>query len=191
IHLAVLEAESKGEAPGMKTLQRSGRGQDYLKNFLRRLGRDLLDIHATFGGGDAGGAAAAPIDEHSQINLAGDFRALLDIDALYILALRPGLMGHQFHAEHGIGFGHHVLDRAADLDAARLAAPAGMDLRLYYPDGAVEFLGDGFGLLGRMGDVASRDRHAIAAQQLLCLIFVDIHEPTPGVYSDKSKLRKE
>ncbi len=48
--------------------------------------------------------------------------------------MRPRLVRHQRHAEHAPGFFLHVLDGLHHLDAAALAAPAGMDLRLHHPD---------------------------------------------------------
>src|SRR5204863_1916385 len=112
-------------------------------DLLRRFRCHLFDIHAALGRGNAGRAAAAPVDEHGEIDLAGDLGALFDIDALDLFALGPRLMGNQLHAEHGIGPRDDLLDRTADLDPARLAAAAGMDLGLHHPNGTVELLGDG------------------------------------------------
>ena len=59
---------------------------------------------------------------------------VLDIEPAHDAALGSGLMRDERHAEHALGFLGHVLDRFDDLDAAALAAPAGMDLRLHHPD---------------------------------------------------------
>jgi hypothetical protein len=54
--------------------------------------------------------------------------------------LGPGLVGDQGHAQHALGLGAHVLERLDHLDAAALAAAAGVDLRLDHPDRAAETL---------------------------------------------------
>ena len=61
------------------------------------------------------------------------------------------------------------------LDAAALAAAAGMDLGLDDIDGAAELLGGGYRLVGRESRDPATGRHAELAQQLLGLIFVDVH----------------
>ena len=70
------------------------------------------------------------VDQRREIELAVDRGAFLDIEAVDLLAVRAGLMGDQHRAEQALGLLAHVLDRLHHLDAAGLAAPAGMDLRL-------------------------------------------------------------
>ena len=97
---------------------------------LGRLGRDLLDIHAAFGAGDHRDALGLAIDQHAKIELARDFAGLLDIDSPHDSALGPGLMSHQRFAEQ-LARRNPCLGGAGDqLDAAGLAATAGVDLRL-------------------------------------------------------------
>ena len=67
------------------------------------------------------------------------------------------------------------VDRFHDLDAAALAAPAGMDLRFDDPDGAAEFLGRRHRLVHRECRNAARHRHARRLQNLLGLILMHIH----------------
>src|SRR5438067_13227519 len=80
-------------------------------------------------------------------------------------------------AKHGGGGGANGLDVASQLHPARLAAAAGMNLRLDHPDRAAERAGGGGGFVGAGGDLARRDRDSVAAEQLLGLIFVEIHRP--------------
>src|SRR6185312_7996806 len=78
-------------------------------------------------------------------------------------------------AEHRGGRGLDVLGRLAELDAAGLAAAAGVDLRLDDPLLAAERPG-GFGrLVRRRGDLAGRHRDAVLREQFLGLVFVKIH----------------
>ena len=80
--------------------------------------------------------------------LALDFAARLDIDPANLAALAAGLGGYQLHAEHLVGHFDRFLDGMGELHAARLAAPAGMDLCLDHHGLFVEPLGDPFGFVG-------------------------------------------
>ena len=81
-------------------------GQD----LFRRVVRDLFDVHAAFGRDHDGDPRGDAIDQHRQIEFLGDRRAVLDIEAVDLLALRPGLMRHQGRAEDARGFRLHVVD---------------------------------------------------------------------------------
>jgi len=89
-------------------------------------------------------------------------------------------VGHQRHAQHALGFLAHIRDGLDDLDAAALAAAAGMDLGLHHPDRAAQRFGGLHGLFHREGRHALRDRHAESAQHLFGLIFMDIHGVSPA-----------
>ena len=149
--------------------------------FPVRLLRHLFDVHAAFGGGDEGDARGLAVDQRGKIKLARDVGAFLDIKPAHHAPLRPGLMGDQRHAQHAGGFALHVVDGAHDLDAAALAAPAGMDLRLDHPDRSAQFLGRRDGFIDREGGFAARRGGAEAAQNLFRLIFVDVHEKSEPV----------
>ena len=62
-----------------------------------------------------------------------DRRAFLDVESVDLLAMRAGLMGDEDRAEQALRLAH-VLDRLHHLDAAGLAAPPSMDLRLDHDD---------------------------------------------------------
>ena len=72
----------------------------------------------------------AAIDDHADVELAGDVDALLDEEALDLLALGAGLVRDELHAEDGARLALRVDEALGDLDAAALAAAAGVDLRL-------------------------------------------------------------
>ena len=114
-----------------------GDGQD----LFRRLVRDFFDVHAAFGRDHERDARGLAIDQHRQIEFLGDRRAVLDIEAVDLLALGAGLVRDQGRAQDALGFLLDVLDRFDDLDAAGLAAAAGVDLRLHHPDRAGQLLG--------------------------------------------------
>ena len=81
------------------------------------------------------------IDQRGEIIFAVDGRAFLDVEAMHFFAVRPGLMRHQRRAEQTLGLALHVGDRFHHLDAAGLAAAAGVDLRLHHPHRPAEIVG--------------------------------------------------
>ena len=78
-------------------------------------------------------------------------------------------------AEQGFGGALDLGVVRADLDAAGLAAGAGVDLRLDDPLAAADLGGAIGGLLGAVGEAAARDRHAELREKLLGLILVNVH----------------
>ncbi len=179
--------EAEGDAaPEMRRV--AGRRVDMDgDDLLRCLGGDLLDIHAAGLGGDEGDAAGRTVDQDREIELARDLRAFLDIEPVDGAAGRPGLVGDQRAAKHLLDLGHHLVDRFGEADAAllaglgllepALAAAAGMDLGLHHPDRPAERLGRFLRLADREDGDAFRHRRAEAAEQLLGLVFVDVHGP--------------
>ncbi len=94
-------------------------------------------------------------------------------------ALRAGLVGHERHAEHLARDALGLVGALDQLDAAALAAAAGVDLRLD-DDRAAQAFGDfaGFGRVER--HLALGNRHAVAREDGLGLIFVDFHRCVRG-----------
>ena len=115
------------------------------------------------------------IDEQPDVELPLDGQPLFDQHAADALTGRAGLVRDQLHAEDGLGVGLDRLEALGDLDAAALAAAAGVDLRLDDRHRTAEPLGDLDGLLRREGDLAARHRHAELREDGLGLIFVNLH----------------
>ena len=87
----------------------------------------------------------------------------------------PVCCGHQALAEHLAGGGAHRLDVAGQLHAARLAAPAGVHLCLHDPHGAAERTGGRRGLAALAATLPGGTGIAVAAEQVLRLVFVQVH----------------
>lgn len=150
--------------------------------------RHLLDLHPPLARGHQRDPAAVAIDEKRKIKLARDVAALLDIDAMHLAPGRPGLLGDERVAKHqGCGLAR-LLGRTREPHAALArrvvgempgATPAGMDLRLDHIDRAGKRPRRRFRLFRGPGDMPREHRDAVFAQQLLGLIFVDVHPAQP------------
>ena len=60
---------------------------------------DLLDLHAAFGRRHHRDATGRAVEHHAEVELARDLEALLDEQALHLLALGAGLVRDELHAE--------------------------------------------------------------------------------------------
>ena len=136
---------------------------------------DLLDVHPALRRGDHAHTLGLAVEHDAEIKLAlerfGDFH----IDPLDDLSFRTRLLRDEMPAEECRRGFVHVVIGLAQLDAARLAARTGVNLRLHGPVPAAEFGGAVDGLVGRVGHRAALDWHAEPGQQFLRLIFVDVH----------------
>src|SRR5262245_47374210 len=144
-------------------------------NLLGARTRDLLDIHAPRRRCHKGNARTFAVDERREIELALDGRTLFDIEAMDLLALRTGLVRDQDRSEQTLGLLPHLLVRFHHLDAAGLAASAGMNLSLDDEHRRAKFAPGLDRLLDRKGGVPARHRHAEFPQHRFGLIFVDVH----------------
>ena len=113
----------------------------------------------------------------AEVELAGRCRRVSSMSTLADeLALGAGLVGDELHAEDLA----RRCSRASsgdlgELDAAALAAAAGVDLRLDHA-AAAQLLADPGRLLRVVGHPAPRGRDPIPAQDLLGLILVDLQD---------------
>jgi hypothetical protein len=151
-----------------------------LEDLLGVLLGDLLDIHAAFGRRHHGDAAGGAVEQHAEVVLVLDREALLDEQALDLLALGAGLRRDELHPEdllHGL-FG--IRARLRDLHAAALAATTCVNLRLDDDDLGAALLLHLRDRRERFFNAQRRDadrhRHAVLLEQLLSLVLVDLHE---------------
>ena len=138
------QAERGGDGAAVVRHQARRRIDRQGLDLLRRVMGHLFDVHAAFGRGDDRDSAGLAVDQKSEVEFLRDVDAIGDVEALDLLALRPGLDGDQSLAEHLLGIGAHFLDRLGEADAAlgvgaelgelALAAAAGVDLRLHDPE---------------------------------------------------------
>ena len=172
----MLRPSPKASSRAWKRLQPDGGIDLLLQDGLGSARRELLDLDAALGGGDDANALDLAIQHEPEVKRAHVGLGLLDVKSVNGLARRSGLRGDQDRAEHALGRRGHFLVRAAQLDAARLAAAAGVNLRLDGPVPAAELRRHIDRLFGAVGDAAGRHVDPEPGQQLFRLIFVDIHD---------------
>ncbi len=160
---------------GLGVGQSLDRVDEDLVDLLRRLRRDFLDVHAAFGARHQADALRHAIDDHADVELLADVGAFLDQQPAHLLPAGAGLVGDELHPEDLARELAHLVDRLRDLDAAALAASAGVDLRLDDPHRAAERLRRGDRLVDAERRDAARRRHAELAENFLALILVDLH----------------
>jgi hypothetical protein len=186
LDLLAFQPEAEGDAAAVERLQ-AGSGIDREgQDFVRGLFRYFLDVHAAFGGCNEGDARGDAVDQGCEVQFALDAGAVFDVNAVDLFAGRSGLFGDKRVAEHllrfrgGFGGGFGQADAAFFAGGGFLerafATAASMDLRLDDPDRPVHLGGPGFGLVSVENDAAVGNRHAEVFQQLLRLIFVDVHK---------------
>src|SRR3990170_910442 len=157
-------------------VEQSHRGIHRFAHDARRLiTRCLFDLDPATVASDDRDALARAVNDKTKIVLARDVHGLLDQHALHALPLRTGLGGDQGPTDHFIGRRAHFFNGVGQLDATGLAAAAGVDLRLDHEAADAEFLGHGHRLFHAVRHAARGHRYAVLTQQILRLVFVDIH----------------
>ncbi len=189
LDLLAFEPEGEGDAAAVEGLDAGGGVDVEGQDFLGRVMRDILDVHAAFGGADKADAAGLPVDQQREIEFARDVAAVLDIDAVDLLACGAGLDRDQRAAQHLRGLGRGLAHRPGDADAAlftrrgldelALAAPACVDLAFHDPDRPVDLARRRLGVFGAGDDAAIGNRDAVLAQKSLGLVFVYVHGIDP------------
>ena len=134
-----------------------------LEDQLRRLGGDLLDVHAAFARGHQHRHRRGAVEDDAQVQLAGDVAACFDEHPADRLALGAGLDRDQLLAEQLRG---DVLRFVGDFDELHaallgvvfdrpLAAAAGVDLGLHDGERAAQLVERRGRFVRRAGDDAA------------------------------------
>ncbi len=146
-----------------------------LEDFFRRVVRDFLDVHTTFGGGHEHDAAARTIDHSAQVQLFGDVGAGFDQNLGDGLTVGIGLVGDQILAQPLCSERLGVFLAANQLDAARFTATASVNLGFDDPLVPADLVA-GFCRFFRGVDRETLGNwQAVLSEQLLTLILVKIH----------------
>ena len=138
---------------------------------LGMVDRDLLDLDPAFGGAHQEDPALGAVEHRGEVELLDDVGGRRDEH----LADGHALDGH---AEDRRCDARGLVDRAGELDATRLAAPADEDLRLDDDRVAAlveEALRGGPDVVDGMRDLPRRDGQPLREQQGLGVGFLDLH----------------
>ena len=138
--------------------------------------RHFLDVHAAFAGSNEGHLLRLTVGHDGEVILFLDVRAVFNIEAPHLLAFGAGLVGLELHAQNLAGQLLDLVKRFGNLDAAALAAATRVDLGLHNPYRAAELLRRFDRFLHCKRRDATRHRHTELTQDLLALVFVDLHE---------------
>lgn len=185
------EAEAEGDLAGLEGLQADGRVDVDLEDFLGVRVGDVFDFHAAFGRSDDHGLRGGAVEEDGEVVLViapvgalAEVRGFGEVDGLDLAAGLARLGGHERVAEHRLGVRDGLFLGGRELHAAleavgegALAAAARVDLGLHHDAARGVELGDGRVELadGRHRD-AFRHRDAELLEELLGLVFVNVHE---------------
>ena len=175
VRLRAVEAEREGELARLERHEPDAWRDVFLADGVRRLRRDFLDVHAAGGRRHDDGASHAAVEHEAQIQLALNREALFHQHARHDAPVGTGLVRLERHADQVAGDALGLIDAPGQLDAATLAAAAGVDLRLDDDRAAAEALGDLGGLGGREGDLPAGHGDTMAREDGLGLVFVDFH----------------
>ena len=141
--------------------------------------RDVFDVDAPLGGGDEDVAAGGAVGGDGEVILVRDVDARRDEQLADLEPLGAGLRGNHAVAEHearGVGA---LFGRADELDEARLAAAAGVDLGLDDGERRTRLRRDALvcrgGVVDRLDDGAGGDGDSGVVEKLPGLVFVDFH----------------
>ena len=175
---AASETEGQGDLARLKRAE-TGKGIDGEDmDTLRRLLRHRLDINSPLCRSDNAVAGAFAVESDGEVELFGDLDRFFDKDAADAQPLGAGLIRYQLAAKEFFSEVLRLLGVMHQLDAAGLAAPAGIDLRL--DDTAPpHHLRRPLDLIGSETDPTARHRDLVTAEELLGLVFVNIHPLPP------------
>ena len=189
LDLAAFQPEGEGNAAAVIGHVAGGRVDGEAQDLFGRAGGHFLDVHAAFGRSDDRDAAGATVHQEGEVQFTRNVRAILDVDAVDLLAGGAGLVRDQGLAQHLLGFLGGFRDRFGEADTAlfagfgfleaALAAATCVDLRLHHPERAVELTSGGFRIFCLQDHSAIADRGAVFAKQCLRLVFMNVHETVP------------
>src|SRR5688572_10703055 len=175
LELLAGQAETEREPARLEVAEPQRRMGPLAQDLVRRPRRHLLDVHAARRGRHHHVRGAGPVERDREVELALDRGGFFHEDLADLDALRRRLRRLQHHAEDLAGRLLGGSRGVGELDAAALAAPARVHLRLH-DHLAAEPLRDLTRRARSVGDIAPGHRHAELAQQRLRLVLVDLHD---------------
>jgi hypothetical protein len=172
------EAELECQLARLVALQADRRIDVLLEDLVGRIVRDLFDIHAAMLRGHEHHLGRRTVQHQAEIEFAVDGRTGFNQQALHLLPGGAGLVRDELHTQNLLGILVGLFDGLGQLDAAALAATAGVDLRFDDDDRVAsreQRLGGVVGLFDGGGHLAAGHGDAVFAEDFLGLVLVDFH----------------
>ncbi|MCY1363620.1 hypothetical protein D9M69_503880 [compost metagenome] len=182
LDLVALQAQLERQLTALVGLCANQRINGGLEDLLGSLVGDLLDVHATLGGGHEHDTAAGTIYHGAQVQFLGDVGAGFDQDFADRLTIGVSLIGHQALAQPVGGEGLGIFLALDQLHAARFTAAASVDLGLHNPFAATDLFAGFCGFFRGVYGKALGYGQAVFSEQLLTLILVEIHACLPSSF---------
>jgi len=139
---------------------------------------ELLDLHAALDRAHGQVGAVGAVEQDGEVELLRDARTFGDHHGAHDVAL-------DVEAEDLLGTLLRLVGGPCELDAASLAATAGLDLRLHDDDGRVpasdQFLSAATGIFGGGGDHATEHGHSVLLEDVARLVFKQVHPACPSI----------
>ena len=170
--------ESVRELASLERLQAEHRVYGDGENLLRCGLGHLLDLHAARRTGDRHYTLGSAIDSHPDVHFGLDVDRLLHEYAADGDSFWSGLKRDECRSEHRLGRFGCCLRRVDNLDAASLAASAGVDLGLH-DDGPADVSCDLGGFVRGGRDLPLGYGDAVSCEDFFRLVFVDLHKLAP------------
>ncbi len=159
------------------------------EDFLRRLVRNFLDVHAAFSRGNKGRTARGAVNEKGEIEFAVNVGAVFNVEAVDLFASIAGLRGDEVIAQHRLGVIQNVflgegeantaLFASCGFDELALAASTGMNLGLHDPERPRQRIDRLLHIIERKNGYAFCHWSAERFQHGLGLVFVYVHGNLP------------
>ena len=170
------QAQRQCDAARLKSVQ-TCQGVDALAyDRLRLAGRQILDVHAAARGGHQDGASQRSIDRHGHVHLATalEIKPFFDQQTPHHSAFGPCLLRNETRPQQVARVGLDLGERAREPHASAFAAAPGVDLRLD-DDRETDLIRDLAGLFYGPDSASARHGHAVARQQALGLMLMQLH----------------
>ncbi len=173
--LRTLQVQAESDIAALKILQPPHRIAYFAQDLVRIGACDFLDFHTAAAGSHQHDALGFAVHGQAEVNLARDIQRLFHQQARHHLSVGCVLVSHQTAAEQRAHAMNQIVQGAHHAHPARLAASAGVNLRLDHPGISTQMPRRHLGLACIVQHHAARRGNALIAQQLFCLIFVQIH----------------
>ncbi len=173
-HRGTLQSQPESQLARLKRPQAGGRVNGGFQNCFRVLPRHFFDLHPAGGGGHHHHPRQRPVQHQTEVEFARNRERFLHQHAAHDAARGAGLRRHQRLAQQSGCVLLGLLRSGCHADAAAFAAPAGVNLGLYYCFAAQLFRRSAC-LRGTERHFALRHGDAVAGKNLLGLILVYFH----------------